>query len=337
MNSEGSRWITLLPVVLATLLYAVLFGVEQTDNADLETTVLIVLLAPVRYLLAMYLYFAVTRLAFARQLWGVWFLAVAALVVSIVISGGSHLWMLITGWSMVAVTAVLTGRLTSFGHRPRTVYIAAVISLVVFGTAQYLAVWMEMIRMAPDNVQSLVDEANRQLATVGENKQRSREIAEAFRAFVTVVFRLVPAIMLLAAVMQFTVGYLLFARWIGRFSVVPDRFDPFHFWKMPYGCIPVVAAVALIRLLGNEPMRIAADNALAFLAVFYAVTGLSLMEYYLRKIQFTTFMKVLLYVFLALLPLVYPLFGMVTGGAIMLLGFADSFADWRRVRLRELG
>ncbi len=337
MNSEGSRWITLLPVVFAALIYAVLFGVEQTGDANPELTVLIVLMAPVRFVTAMYLYFAVTRLAFARQLWGVWFLAAASLAVSIVISEGSHPWMLVTGWSMVAVTAALAGRLTLFGHRPRTVYIAAVISLVVFGTAQYLPDWLNVIRSLPENVQTLVDWVKQEVMKAGQNEERSRQMAEASRPLFTAMFRLAPAVMLLAAVVQFTVGYLIFAWWIARFTVTPNRYDPFHYWKMPYGCIPLVAVIAAVRLLGNEPMRIGADNALAFLAVFYGVTGLALLEFYLRKIQFTTFMKVLFYLFLALLPLVYPLAGLLSGGVIMLLGFADSFADWRRVRLRELG
>jgi hypothetical protein len=67
------------------------------------------------------------------------------------------------------------------------------------------------------------------------------------------------------------------------------------------------------------------------------VTGLALLEYGLRRVQFSRFMKVLLYIFLALLPLVVPPVGLFVGAVLVLLGFADSFADWRKVRLREFG
>lgn len=332
MSSEGSRWTTVIPVTAALLLYALLLaaGLGQDDEP-----LIAVMVAPVMYFTAMYLYYGLTRLAFTNRNLVLWSSAVIAALVSYVLLGGTHTWILLTGWSMILVTAAVAGRLTFGGYRPRTVYIIAVISLVIFGTAQYMALWLELLRSAPENIQTLVAEAKRQLAAVGESEARSRQTAEAFREFATVVFRLAPAVMLLSAVAQFSVGYLLFARWTSMRDTAQPPYEPFRYWKMPYGGIPLVAIVSGIRLLGDESIRIAADNALAFLAVFYCVTGLALTEYFLRKIQFSTFMKVLFYVFLSLLPIVFPLLGIIVGGTIILLGFIDSFADWRRVRLRE--
>lgn len=332
MNPERSRWTLVAPVTAALLFYAVLLAAGVAED---EHPLLVLVVAPAMYFTAMYLYYGLTLLAFTRHRWGLWGSAVAAVIVSFLLLGSSHLWMLLFGWGMILVTAVLAGRLTWGGYRPQTVYSAAVVSLVVFGSALYMPIWLELLRGAPENVQTIVEAARQRLAETGESETRVQQVVEAFRQFVTVVFRLAPAAMLLAAVVQFSVGYLLFVKWMDRYRAGRPQYEPFHFWKMPYGFIPVVALVAGLRLIGGESAQIVADNALAFLAVFYCLTGLALMEFYLRKVQFSRFMKVLFYIFLALLPLVYPIVGLIAGGVIALLGFADSFADWRRLRLRE--
>ncbi|HOD67576.1 MAG TPA: DUF2232 domain-containing protein [candidate division Zixibacteria bacterium] len=331
MDAAHTRGTT-ATVAAALLFYAALLYAGMADHGR---PLAVLAAAPVMYFTAMYLYYGLTRLAFARRQWALWGSAVAAVAVSYLLLGGSHLWMLVFGWGMLLVTAVLTGRLTSGGYRPRTVYIAAVLSLVAFGSALYLPLWLDLVRAMPKSIETVVDAARERLAAAGESDVQVEQLTEAFRRLATVVLRLAPAAMLLSAVVQFSVGYLLFVKWVDRCQAGRPQYEPFHFWRMPYGFVPVTAAAAAVRLLGGAAVQLAADNALAFLAVFYCLTGLSFVEFYLRRVQFTRFMKVLFYVFLALLPLVYPVVGVIAFGAIALVGFADSFADWRRLRLRE--
>ena len=295
------------------------------------------LVAPLAFVIAMYLYFGVAKLAFQRYTWGLWAVSLVAVAVTFLLVGTGQLWMVLTAWGMVLVSSALAGRMTTAAWRPRTVYIAAAGSVVLFGIAQYFPFWQEVIRNAPENTAMIVEEARRQLSTMGESEERTRQIIESFRKLISVVFRLAPATMLLASVVQFSVGYLLFVLWIDRKALSRPQLEPFRFWKMPYSFIPVVALAAVIRLLGGETLKLVADNALFFLAVYYMLAGLALLEYLLLKIQFTKFMKVLFYVFLFFLPLALPTMGLMVGALIALAGFVDSFADWRRVRLREFG
>ena len=316
------------------LLYAVALYGSLSTNAN---PVLSILLAPVAYLVAMYLYYGIARLAFSRRTWSLLIAAAVAIALSLAVVQSDRTWLLLIGWSMLLVTGYQAGYLTRRGYRTRTVYITAVASLTVLGSAMYLPLWLEMFRSSPEHIQTLVEEVRRQMSVIGESEERTRQMAEVFRKLAAVVFRLAPAAMVLSVVAQFTIGYLLFARWIDRFSLSKPQLEPFRYWKMPYGFIPIVALAALTRLVGSEPVQIVSDNVLLMLGVFYMVTGLALVEYGVRKAQFSRFMKVLLYIFLALLPLVLPPVGLIIGGTIALLGFADSFADWRRVRLREFG
>lgn len=315
-------------------MYAVaMYGTMGADSGLL----LAVLMGPVVYFLAMYVYYGMARLAFERRNYLLWGTIVAAVAVSYLLVGSSRLYLLLTGWTMLTAAGVLAGRLTDRGVRPRTIFIVGTAAVVVFGSAQLWPVWQELLRTAPESTESLVGEAQRQLSAIGESPERTREITDSLRKLFAAVFRLMPALMLLGNVVQFAIGYLLFVMWLDRFSLTKRQYEPFKFWRMPYGFVPVVAVAAVLRLVGGESLQVFADNLLAFLGVFYLVMGLALLEYYLRKIQFTTFMRVLLYLFLFFLPLVSLSAGMILGGLLFLAGFADSFADWRRTRLREFG
>lgn len=87
--------------------------------------------------------------------------------------------------------------------------------------------------------------------------------------------------------------------------------------------------VILMRLFGGELLKVIADNGLAILVVYYCVAGLALMEYYLRKLRVSRLMKTLFYIFLFLTQLA----GFFVAA---LVGFVDSFADWRKVHPREV-
>ena len=66
-----------------------------------------------------------------------------------------------------------------------------------------------------------------------------------------------------------------------------------------------------------------ADNLLLILAVFYSVTGIALMEFFMKKFYVSMLGRILIYILLFL--------SHVIGFALLaFLGFVDSFYDWRR-------
>jgi hypothetical protein len=153
--------------------------------------------------------------------------------------------------------------------------------------------------------------------------------------------RIMPAVIMLAAATQFTIGYMLFLAWIDRNHLAPRQMEPFHYWKMPFGVAAVVVSLAVARMLDYRSVSVIADNWLTILVVFYTVTGLSLLEFALRKMHLTVPRRAVFYVAMVLLPF-FELWLVGTiwvSSAISLLvvlaGFVDSFVDWRKVRLRE--
>jgi len=64
------------------------------------------------------------------------------------------------------------------------------------------------------------------------------------------------------------------------------------------------------------------DNLLLLLSVFYCVTGLALIEFWFRRLRLPGLLRIVMY--LLLLPAGF--FGYLT---LALVGFVDSFFDWR--------
>jgi uncharacterized protein YybS (DUF2232 family) len=81
--------------------------------------------------------------------------------------------------------------------------------------------------------------------------------------------------------------------------------------------------VVSLRLLGGESAKLVADNCILLLSITYAVGGLALMEFYMKRLGLSLLFRILFYIFLTLTWLIGFLVSAV-------LGFIDSFADWRR-------
>lgn len=292
--------------------------------------------APVAYVLAMYLIYGIARLTYMRQ--ALWLTggAVASVGLSLALTSGDHPVSVLAGWGVVLAAGVISGRMTLSGLRPRMVVTGTVFVMSLLAVVQFYSLWQVLINSSTETIGLLVEEARTQLTILGESPERIRLGLESFRLTMQVAMRLVPAEMILGATAQFAVGYILFLRWIEKNRLAPPQMEPFRYWKAPFVMVPAVVLFAALRLLGSEGLRLVADNGLAILAVFYSVAGLALMEYYLRKIQLSKFMRVLSYIMLFLFPLVSLTGSLVLGAIIALAGFVDSFADWRKIRLREL-
>ena len=335
-NSDSSQRINRsnpIPVIVAMLAFSVTLygGSSEKTNFLLSLTV-----TPVNYVLAMYLYYGIARLTFERQ--ALWLLVSATLAVglSCVLMGTNQFFLALAGWGALLGGGVVSGHMSLHGYRPRTVFSVSLGVVFAMAVLQLYPLWHEVLSTMPETTRMLVEEARRQLTLIGESPEHIRKGLESFQLMMGVVMRLLPAEMLLGIAAQLAVGYVLFLRWIEKNRMIPPQLEPFRYWKMPFSVMPVLVLSAAVRLLGGESFQLIADNALAVLAAFYSITGLALVEYYLRKTQLSLLMRTLFYVMLFLFPLVSQIGSLVLGVAIALTGFVDSFADWRRIRLREL-
>jgi len=320
-------------IVLAMLVYSVLaFG----NWLEQSVLVLTVVTAPITYFLMMYLFYGIAKLAFKQQYLILGTGIVLSIILSSLIVESSNLSYVFTGWGMLLSAGIISGLMTLKGHRPRKVFVFSVIALTVLIILHYFSIWQDISRVSNESIQKLLTQAENQLALVGESKERTALALEMFQKLLVIVFRLIPAEIILSTAVQFSVGYLLFIRWLDKNHLTTPQWEPYIYWQMPFGFIPVVIVLIITRLLGGDFIKVASDNALVVMATFYALTGLALLEYMLRKLRFSTFMKVLFYIMLFFLPLVSPFSGIIMGVGISLLGFIDSFTDWRKVHLREL-
>ena len=108
-----------------------------------------------------------------------------------------------------------------------------------------------------------------------------------------------------------------------------NTISPFVLWKMPFAVMVVLIVAILMRLLGSETLKLTADNIVAFLALFYSITGLALIEFYLRKFNFSTALKIIFYI-------VFFMSQFIGLFVAAFLGFVDSFVDWRKVQQLSL-
>ncbi|MFQ5453564.1 MAG: DUF2232 domain-containing protein, partial [Candidatus Zixiibacteriota bacterium] len=149
------------------------------------------------------------------------------------------------------------------------------------------------------------------------------------RGSLKVLINLIPALTVISVAMQFSIGYIIFLLWLDKNNYQNKLLAPFIFWKVPFGIMLILIITILLRVFGNEMLIHIADNIIAIIAVFYAITGLALMEYYLRKFRLSRFMKIIFYIMLFLTQVI----GFFVA---VILGFIDSFIDWRKVQQLSL-
>jgi hypothetical protein len=234
--------------------------------------------------------------------------------------------LLIGLWAMVIFPGMIFGRLLASGRSAIRAFMIGMVAISIISVALF---WgeREMINQSLDAAYKWVQGGLVSGAPGGESNQ---DFADWTAKILAAVKRVMPSLMALSGVAQLFVGCLalfIFLKGTGEF--VAD-FGNFVFWKMPFGFIYPAGLLIVLRLVGMEPLKIIADNGLLFLGIFYAVFGLSVVEYLLRKIKISIFLRILFYV---------GLFFMQVPGLIMLaaLGLFDSHLDFRRVRAKLIG
>jgi uncharacterized protein YybS (DUF2232 family) len=160
--------------------------------------------------------------------------------------------------------------------------------------------------------------------------ESSNGMTAVLNTMIKITRRLLPSLLALSAVMQLFVAAVFLFLLLKSAGGFAPSFGSFIFWKMPFNYIYLIGFFMVMRLVGPSALKIAADNFLLFIGIIYAVFGFSVMEYYLRRIKLSVFLKVVFYFGFVLLYL--P--GLVLAAAV---GIFDSYFDFRQVKAKLIG
>jgi len=224
-------------------------------------------------------------------------------------------------WAQIIIPGAVLGRMMAVGKTPPKAFLISMLSLIVITLGIFL-LEKDTIFGAIDQSKEMATNLMGGMSAGAGGVRMSESISQMFDTF----RRLTPSLLILSGIGQ------LFLGWVGLMLILKmlGRFQPvligFAYWKMPYNYIYIVGITILLRMIGNESIRIVADNAILFMAFFYAVFGLSVFEYYLKKIKLSLLLRIIFYI--AFLP-----------GALfaIFIGLFDSYFDFRKVRARIIG
>lgn len=276
------------------------------------------------YLLTIWLFRAVTvavRSGYQTRVLIVGFVAGA---VAVMVSPLSQVYMALVNTVMIPLAGVAVARtlMNRAGSFRAYLYGAAVVA--VAGVAIFGPQW-EMLMFG---FQAYGDESvaliKQTMATMGYHAEAAEEYAVQFQQLWNATIRIIPAMTVMSLVTQFTVGFLWFLMRPGSTSDDPIKMEPFTRWKVPFGLTPVLIVAVIGRLTGGEMVGLVADNVLLALSIYYCVGGLAWLEHTLKRIKIPMFVKIVFYIMLTLA-------GVIGYVAASLVGFIDSFADWRKI------
>lgn len=281
-----------------------------------------VALSTVAYFIVVAVMYAAARLAFDGRTWLLWAGIGSAVVLAFLLTGTRHLGLVLADQAMVFVGGVVAGRLAASGLRPARVFFIALLATAAFAVAKWGPLWPDLIAAAESASQAALEQLRPLLATFGYSEQAATDSLLRTERVFDLVVRLTPVATVMSALVQFCLAMLLFA-WVISSRPGAERWRPnFSEWRLPFALTPVLLVLIGLRLIGGEVLQQTADNVIAALAVAYCIAGLALIEYYMKRFDLSTWLKVLFYVLLFLTQ-------MIGFFVAALLGFVDSFADWR--------
>lgn len=307
-------------VVLVMFLY-VLFGqilASRTNNLLIG-----VIAAAITYFLSVYLYYGVAVLSYRNKNRFLWLSGLVLAVIGLVVNNFDSAWNFLITWVMILLAGSVTGYMTYAGYRSLKIYLTGLAIILFFTLVLYLPYWPGMMKMMADTTVKMVADFRTTLLAGGFERSLVEDSAFNMQKMLDILTRLIPASMIMGVIVQYSIGFLMFFARIKEINTDRDKPVPFYFWKMPFGFMPVVIVAILLRLMGGDTLKLIADNILLILAVYYCLTGLALGEYYINKFKVSLTVRILYYILLIL----SNLYGFLM---MVLLGFIDSFKDWRK-------
>ncbi|RKX31623.1 MAG: hypothetical protein DRP46_02945 [Candidatus Zixiibacteriota bacterium] len=229
-------------------------------------------------------------------------------------------------WAMTTVPAAVFGKTMNIGMTPRKAFFIGAIIATIFSLLFFLVIREPLY----ESIDAMSGWIGTMLGTLDTSESLRADLADNFKNMFEITKRLSPAFMVLNGIGLLFVGWLILKIMMDMLHKFHPGMGSFIYWKMPQVYIYITGLFILMRLVGPEVLQAMADNVLLFLGFFYAVFGFAVMEYYLKKIRLSLFLKVLFYIGIVFLQL--P--GLLLAA---LIGIFDSYFDFRKVRARIIG
>ena len=207
-------------------------------------------------------------------------------------------------------------------------YVIGMVVVAIIGIAQNAPSWPQLQQAFNYFGDEIVVEFKDSLVSVGYAEALAAEVAESMSRVMLGVARVAPAATVFNLIAQFSIGFVAFLAW-GAKGAPCGKVTPFGRWKVPFALVPVVAVVIIARLVFGDPVAQIADNLLLVAAIYYCVGGLALFEHIMARVQLPVWARIAAFLMLAILGLLGFLL-------TVLLGFVDSFADWRKIGSGDL-
>ncbi len=168
------------------------------------------------------------------------------------------------------------------------------------------------------------------LATQGYSQEIIYNFTDTLTRFIYWIKLLLPGFLILAFVGQLFVAFLLL-EWFYTYrdSYFPG-FGPFIYWKIPEKSLYLMAIALVVALTLKGVWKVASYNTIFVMVIFYAICGLALIEYLLKKLRLPMVFKIIFYLGLFLMQL--P--GLIIPAAA---GLIDSHFDFRKIRAHTVG
>ena len=322
-TTQGNRvW----PVAVALVLFPLLkYGVAFRLPLSVITLVTIV----VTYVMVIYLFRAISGAVYYGGLWPIAAAGVLALVAGWTVCLTSQRIMMVCEMVMMTGTGAVVGARMRAGDSGAKAYLFGALVVTAGSTAMFGPEWADLMAFVRSIGQESVLTATQNLTAFGYHPEAAQAYGVFMAQIANVVTRLIPVLMILGVLAQYSVAHLWFlARGIPR-ERSAVLLAPFTRWRIPFEPVGLVILAAVGRLFGGETIVLIADNLLFGLAVCYCVGGVSLAAHFLVRLNLPLAVKVLFYIALVLT-------GLIGFGLIVLLGFIDSFADWRKLSAQSI-
>ena len=314
-----------LPLTVIVVLAPLKYGLALNTGS----LVLSLLMLVAAYLLSIYLYRVVIESALSGPLWPLWVATGVAMIAGAVTCPSEQVVSVLANTLMLSGSAIVVGWRLRLGDSALRLFAWGALVVLAGGTVMFASQWGQQMDMFEMLGHESAKALKQSLSTMGYHPDSAEAYASQVVSVSKAAARLVPAATLMNLVTQFAIGFLWF---MGRGFTADQsmsRLRPMAQWKVPFALTPLVVAAALGRLLGNDTVILVADNVIMALSLLYCVGGLALMTHVLSRLKPPLIVRILFYVMLTLMGLLGFLF-------TVLLGFVDSFADWRKVSAQSI-
>lgn len=192
---------------------------------------------------------------------------------------------------------------------------------VAAGPGAALAVWVLLTHDARDRSE-VAAALTEQLEGMG---MQAAEGTSGLREMVALIVRVQPGLEFVSLLFTAVLAYRVAVWAAPRIHLVLPPGRPFHLWRPWDELIWVITGGLALSLAAPGRLRDVGLNVGLVMGIIYAVQGLSVLRFFLRRVGVARLLELMLYVLLFL----------TSGVSLLLLvglGLLDTWFDWRRLR-----